>query len=253
MHQHVINKFLLVSKKDVQKRQPRAGTKTGEEQQGTQLSIGQDDRHRVRIAPEQVGRHDQRHVRRRHLGRALHALVQKELQEADDEEHHAAVDRRQTRDDLHALVRFPRGDALVVRLLRDQRVAQLAQPELQQRRQHMWVVHAVEGVVPPVDPQLQVRHGVAVTRHPEDALRLCAAQRKDAVGQEGKDDGHLLVGIIALLQPNRSVQRFSKGRGIERGVLDTKINDDRRTPSTRSLTCAVSISANDGGFPRGPF
>ena len=63
----------------------------------------------------------------------------------------------------------------------------------------MWVVHALEVVVPALDADLEVRDGVTVARDAEDALRLCTTERENAVCEEGEDDGHLKMRIGALL------------------------------------------------------
>jgi hypothetical protein len=43
------------------------------------LGICEYDAHRIRVAPQQIGRHDKRQVRARHLRRLLHALLKEQL------------------------------------------------------------------------------------------------------------------------------------------------------------------------------
>jgi hypothetical protein len=59
------------------------------------LSIGEHDRHGVRITAEKVRCHDEREVGGGHLGYALRLLVQEDLQEANDKQDHPSVDCRQ--------------------------------------------------------------------------------------------------------------------------------------------------------------
>jgi hypothetical protein len=215
MHQEVINKYLLISSGDsLSTRQQLERNRNYHS-----LSVGEHDRHRFRVTSKQVGSHHQRQIRRRHFRRRLNTFFQEDLQEADHEQDDATVDRRQTLDDPHAFIRLSRGDAIVVQLVRNERVAQFAQPELQQRGEHVWVIHAIERIVPSVDSQLQVRDRITISRYAEDAFRLGSSERKDTVRKEGKDDWYLLVWIVAFLQTDNGVERFAKRRGIKRRVL----------------------------------
>ena len=137
------------------------------------LCVREDDGHRVGVAPEQIRRHDEREVHRRHLRRLLDLRLEEQLQEADDEQHHTSVDRRQAPNERDARARVVRApDALVVQFVGDERVQQFTQPELEQRRKRVRVLEAVERVVPAFNPQLQLRDIVTVARNTEDALRL---------------------------------------------------------------------------------
>lgn len=42
-------------------------------------------------------------------------------------------------------------DALIVHLFRDERIAKFAKPQLHEGSENMWVVDAIQGVVPTVD------------------------------------------------------------------------------------------------------
>ena len=97
-------------------------------------------------------------------------------------------------------------DAFVIQLLWDEGIAELPQPQLHERREHMRVVHAVQGIVPSIDTELQTRHRVIVAWHAEYALSFSAPERQNAVRKKRKDDGDFLMWVVALLEPDDSVQ-----------------------------------------------
>lgn len=57
-------------------------------------SIRKHNRHTLRITPQQIRGHNERKVRRRHLRNLRYPLVEEYLEERDDEEDDAAIDRR---------------------------------------------------------------------------------------------------------------------------------------------------------------
>jgi hypothetical protein len=121
MKQQIVNKYLLESDTQL------ARTSFGRTDHS--LSICEDDRHRVRLAAEQVWRHDKRKIHRGHLRHLLRALVEEDLQEADEEQDHATMDRRQPSDQLDACCRVLRGpNAVIIHLPRHEWSAELAKP-----------------------------------------------------------------------------------------------------------------------------
>ena len=62
---------------------------------GDLLSIGEYDRHRIRVAAEKIRCHDEREVGWRHFSYALRLLIQEDLQEANYKQDYPAVDCRQ--------------------------------------------------------------------------------------------------------------------------------------------------------------
>ena len=60
--------------------------------------------------------------------------------------------------------------AVVIHFVRYQWICELSEPKLEQRRKDMWIVKAVQSVVPLVHTELQFRDEVTVTGDPKDAL-----------------------------------------------------------------------------------
>ena len=107
------------------------------------------------------------------------------MQEADHEKNNAAVDGREPLHDLDTGLRVVRvGDAVVVQLVGDERVDELAEPQLQQRGKHMRVINSFEAIVTLVDPKLQVGDEVAIARNAEDTLRFGTSESQDPICQE---------------------------------------------------------------------
>ena len=93
------------------------------------LRISEHDAHRIRITPQQIRGHHECQIRTCHLRRQLHPLVQKQLQKANHEQHHASMNRRQPsyhRD--HPFRRVRTLDAFVVQLLRDEWIEEFPEP-----------------------------------------------------------------------------------------------------------------------------
>lgn len=74
----------------------------------------------------------------------------------------------------------------------------------------MWVVHLLESVIAPVNAKLELGDRVTVARHTEYAFRSLPSKGKDSVRKEGKNDRNFLVGVIAFLEADDRVQRFSE-------------------------------------------
>jgi hypothetical protein len=87
----------------------------------------------------------------------------------------------------------------VVHLLRNQRIAKLAKPELHQRRKNVWIVDTLEGVIAFVDPEFKLGDPVPISRDAKDAFGFGSTESEDTVGQEGQDNGNLLLRVRPLL------------------------------------------------------
>jgi len=186
------------------------------------LRVRKHHRHALARTPHEIRRHHQRHIRRRHLGRRRRPVVQKQLQEAHDKHHHASVVAWETRDELDGadgVVGCTGADAFVVHLVGDEWGLEFAQPEFEEGGGDVGVFDAVERVETAVDAELEGSDGVTVTGDTEDAFCAGAAEGEDGVGEEGEDDGDLLVWVCARLETHDGVERFAECRGIERGVL----------------------------------
>ena len=183
-------------------------------------SICKHNRHALTSASEDVRRKDERHIRGGHLRRGRHALLQEHLEEADDEKEYPSIGRLQLLahdpDDLFWVLRT--ADALVVQLVRDKRLLQLAEPELEERGGDVWVVDALEVVIPSVDPRPQVGDYVSLARHAENPLRLHPPEGKDPIREERQNDGHLGSGVHPFLHLENRIKALAKCRGVERRI-----------------------------------
>lgn len=95
----------------------------------------------------------------------------------------------------------------------------------------MWVVDTVEGVVTAIYAQFELADRVGVTRDSEYAFSFRTAKGEDTIGQEGKDNGNFLVGIVTLLETDNCIEGFTKRGRIEGSILgarsEYKLNEER--------------------------
>jgi len=164
------------------------------------LCVVKDNGHRIRVASQQVGRHDQCQIGRCHFRDNLDFLLQEQLQEADDEKHNPPINSGQSLHHLHARNGVLRvSDAVVVQLLGYEWIAQLPKPQFQKRCEDVRILDIVKGVVPAIDAQFEFRDRIPVAWDTKYSFRFRAAKSKHAICEEGEDNWDFLVGIIALL------------------------------------------------------
>ena len=183
-------------------------------------SICKHNRHALTRTAEDVGCKHKRQIRGGHLRRARHALLQEHLEKADDEQENPSIDDRQLfvhdTDDLFGVLRT--GDALVVQRVRDERLLQLAEPELEERGGDVRVVDALEVVVPSIDSGPQLGDDVPLSGYTEYPLGLHPPERKDPIGEEGQHDGHFGSRVRPFLHLKDRIEALTKRRRVERRV-----------------------------------
>src|ERR1700735_1289269 len=80
----IVDKDLLISAAGREK-QKSATKKSTISALHNSLSIGKDNRHRIRVTSQQIGRHNQSQIGRGHFCDGLDLVFQEQLQEADNE------------------------------------------------------------------------------------------------------------------------------------------------------------------------
>lgn len=105
---------------------------------------------------------------------------------------------------------------------RNQRLLQLPQPKLEQARRYIGIIHSTELVLSSIDPILEHRDSISVSRNSEDSFRRSSSESEDSVGEEGKDDGDSIVGVEFGLDLKGLGESGTEDGGIEGGSLDVK-------------------------------
>eukprot|EP01136_Pigoraptor_vietnamica_P027804 Opistho-1_new@84544 len=168
-----------------------------------------------RGAAEEAGRKHHREVVVRHLGNRVVLGAANLPEKLDHVLNHLAVDGREGVE--HAEVCFAAAllDALGVDVGGNERLLELAQPQLEKGAGHVRVIR-LDVVVALFDLELERGDGVHVTGHPENALRLFSAETKHRVCKHRHHLWERELRVKVLLQLHDVVQRHVEHRRIER-------------------------------------